>query len=224
MIDSDKKQFAEIVRTIFKVMGGEAPSKEALQVWWALLVRRELPEVRNAFGEFARIGKFAPKPAEIIELIDRAHPDGRPTADEAWASIPRDEYTTAVLNEEMAQAMGIAQPLLDEGDQVAARMAFRDAYNRVVDANKRAGVVPQWFASLGYDKAARAAPVADAVRRGRLTATQAAKLLPGQADEILQLSSGRALLSTAPTDADREAVKTLLRIGGVVVEDRRGRC
>lgn len=116
--------------------------------------------------------------ALVIEKIEEIIPDGRPSADEAWAMIPRDEYTSAVLTGEMLEAMGIAQPLLDEGDQVAARMAFKDAYSRLVEAAKRAGNPPEWIPSLGYDKAGREPVLIEAVRLGRLPASQVAGLLP----------------------------------------------
>lgn len=114
----------------------------------------------------------------IVDALDKVCPDGRPGADEAWAMIPRDEHVSAVMTEEMSEAMGIAQPLLDEGDQVAARMAFKDAYNRIVETNKMSGVDPKWFPSLGCDAEMRVTVMNEAVRLGRLTADHAAKSVP----------------------------------------------
>lgn len=132
----------------------------------------------------------------VIEQIERIQPDGRPGADEAWAMIPRDEYTSAVMTTEMAEALGIAQPLLNEGDQVAARMAFKEAYTSLVDEAKRAGKAPEWFPSLGHDPRGREAVLEEAVRLGRLPASQAAGLLPAPAQSsVLAIEDKRPEIS-----------------------------
>lgn len=178
MLDADKKQFAEMVRATNIVCGGEAPSPDVLRIWWASLEKYELKDVSAAFSQYAQRGKYQPKPADILEILDRILPDGRPGADEAWAMIPRDEYVSVVMTEEMAEALHVAKPLLDEGDQVAARMAFKEAYARIVDQNKRNGIKPKWFPSLGSNKEGREAALAEAVRLGRLGSEHAAGLLP----------------------------------------------
>ena len=129
-----------------------------------------LKNLRHAGGRFS-IGA-------VIAEIEKLQPDGRPGADEAWAMIPRDEQTSVVMTEEMAQAMGIAQGLLDEGDQVAARMAFKEAYTRLVDTAKRGNIPAKWFPSLGSDKTQRESCLMESVRLGRLTHQHALSLLP----------------------------------------------
>jgi hypothetical protein len=174
----DKKQFAQIVRSTMLVCVGEAPEPDVLRIWWASLHGYTIEAVSAAFSEYAMRGKFAPKPSDILYILDRLLPDGRPGADEAWAMIPMDEFTSAVMTQEMAEALHIAQPLLDAGDKIAARMAFKEAYTRIVDANKRNGVKPSWFPSLGQDKECRDSVLAEAVRLGRLSADHAIGLLP----------------------------------------------
>lgn len=173
MFEKDKQQFAKIVRSTMLVCGGDAPEADVLRIWWASLQNYDLANVSAAFSEYAMRGKFAPKPADILGILDRLLPDGRPGADEAWAMIPKDEQSSAVMTEEMAEALGIARPLLDEGDKIAARMAFKEAYARIVGANKTAGIKPKWFPSLGADKAGRDLVIAEAVRLGRLGAAHA---------------------------------------------------
>lgn len=132
-------------------------------------VRRE-PRVRFSLGS-------------VIEQIERVQPDGRPGAEEAWAMIPRDEATSVVMTQEMAKAWGIVKPLLDGGDQVGARMAFREIYIRLVDDSKRSGIRPKWFPSLGDDKSGRDPVLAEAVRLGRIGAEHAIGLIaPHNAD------------------------------------------
>ena len=177
MFDHEKRIFADLMDSVMQIYGAEC-NHAIKQIWWDLLISYDLQFVSSAFSDYLRVGQFPPRPADIIQLIDKIRPDGRPGADEAWAMIPRNEATSVVMTEEMSEALGIAQPLLNEGDQVGARMAFRDAYNRIVDANKRSGVKPKWFPSLGWDKQGRESVLIEAVRLGRLTQSHVTGLLP----------------------------------------------
>jgi hypothetical protein len=111
---------------------------------------------------------------DVISRLD----DGRPGADEAWASIPRDESGSVVWSEEMAQAFNVALPALQEGDQVSARMAFKEAYNRLVSAARSNAIPPVWSPSLGHDPKAREVALQDAVRLHRISISQARSAHP----------------------------------------------
>lgn len=217
MLESDKKEFAEIVRTTLSVYRVEADAA-VLRLWWAVLSRYDIEQVRQGFNRFvsSKESKYPPVPAHILDAIEANCPDTRPGADEAWSMIPRDEYSSVVMTEEMAEAYGIAKPLLDEGDQVAARMAFKEAYARIVDANKRDGVMPKWFPSLGSEKEGRDAALITAVRLGRISADHAAGLLsPAQAVAMLE-SNNKSLaiehkqISPEQVKANMERMKAML--------------
>lgn len=92
--------------------------------------------------------------------------------------MPRDENQTVVWTEEMALAMRCAQPLLDAGDQVAARMAFRDAYQREISSSRAQRKPVRWMASLGWDARGREAALREAVEKGRIGVNEAMALLP----------------------------------------------
>jgi hypothetical protein len=179
MRDADKAKFLKIMGATFAIFDKTATT-ETIGLWWKLLAVYEVEDVEQAFARYLSSpeGRFSPKPASIIDIINAMRPDGRPGADEAWAMIPMDEYTSAVMTQEMAEALHVAQPLLDAGDKIAARMSFREAYNRIVDTNKRNGVKPSWFPSLGQDKEGRDTVLAEAVRLGRIRADHAIGLLP----------------------------------------------
>ena len=213
MIEADKKQFGQIVRSTMLVCGGSAPDADVLRIWWASLASHDIQEVSYAFSDYAKKGRYPPKPADILEVLDKIKPDGRPTADEAWAMIPRNEEASAVMTNEMAEALHIAQPLLDEGDQIAARMAFKEAYGRVVDTAKRNGVRPTWFPSLGSDKDGREAVLAEAVRLGRLKADHAIGLLPPEKIAPMLQSAGKETLALEYKMPSAE--ETLARIQGL---------
>lgn len=179
MRDSEKAQFLKMMQATLAIYD-KSPTTETVTLWWNLLRGYEFVDVEKAFGQYMKSaeGRFSPKPASIISIIDAMRPDGRPGADEAWAMIPMDEYASAVMSQEMAEALHVAQPLLNAGDKIAARMAFKDAYTRIVETNKRNGIKPSWFPSLGQDKEGREAVLAEAVRLGRLSADHAIGLLP----------------------------------------------
>ncbi len=47
--------------------------------------------------------------------------------------LPYDESTSVVWTDEMCQAWGVAAPLLEDGDKVGARMAFKESYARLIE-------------------------------------------------------------------------------------------
>jgi hypothetical protein len=119
------------------------------------------------------------KPGQFcVEAIISRLDDGRPGPEEAWAMLPHDEYKTVVWTEEMSGAWGVAYPLLNEGETVAARMAFKESYNRLVTEAREKRVPAKWTASLGHDKAGREVVLLEAMQKGRLTANQVQGLLP----------------------------------------------
>lgn len=111
--------------------------------------------------------------AEVIARID----DGRPGPEEAWGMYPKGERETAVVTGEMQEAMRHAWPLVQEGDLVAGRMAFREAYQRIVAEARDRGVPVRWEPTLGHDRGGREAPLLEAVALGRLAAHQVVGLL-----------------------------------------------
>lgn len=140
-----------------------------------------------------------------IESVLTRLDDGRPGAEEAWAMIPRDEAQSVVWTEEMAQAWGVAAPLLEEGDQVAARMAFAETYRKLIQAARDAGAAVKWTPSLGFDPYGREAVLLDSARRGRLTAQHVAGLLPHRDEphpEIAALLATQRLIEEMPSGAE----------------------
>ncbi|MFS7082118.1 hypothetical protein ABMZ19_25175, partial [Escherichia coli] len=75
----------------------------------------------------------------------------RPGPEEAWSIAVRacDEAETVVMNDEIALAWGAAKPIFDLGDEVGARMAFKEVYERQVAA---ATGPAKWWPSLGTDQ------------------------------------------------------------------------
>jgi hypothetical protein len=151
-----------------------------------------------------RCRKELSRPLTAGAVFDRlAEDDGRPSGDEAWAIALQatDEADTVVWNEEIQQALSIARPILDAGDKIGARMAFRDAYERTVRTRREAGIVPKWSASLGWDQERRIAALESAQAIGLLPAPQVAALLPSPSGGVVEaaLFGGKS----AETDDER---------------------
>lgn len=111
---------------------------------------------------------------DVISRID----DGRPGVEEAWAMLPTDEDKTVVWTDEMAHAWGIARPLIQAGDKVGARMAFKESYTAAVAKARDERRKPKWTASLGDDKYGREPILREAVEKGRLSAPHVRAILP----------------------------------------------
>ena len=169
LIDADKQEFAGIVRGTAEAFGKEA-TPNLLRMFWAVLHEFDMPAIRQAFTSHVRCSRFMPVPKEIIDRIRGQ----RPGADEAWAMIPKDEESSAVLTEEMLGAYSVVAGLIHEGDNTAARMAFRDAYNRLCETASASGKPVKWIISRGWDKATLGCVIDEAVRLGRLTPEEAA--------------------------------------------------
>lgn len=130
-------------------------------------------QVLDALSRCRRELRTFPTIADIISRID----DGRPGAEEAWAMIPKDESSSVVWTGEMQEAYAIARGLLSE-DPVAARMAFREAYLRLI-ADSRAHRRPTvWTPSFGHDLTGRTQALQLAVDRKRLSHNAAEAILP----------------------------------------------
>lgn len=112
--------------------------------------------------------------ADVVSRLD----DGRPGAEEAWAMIPKNEADSSVWTDEMQEAYAVAGPLLSEGDEIAARMAFKEVYLRKIIEARDAAKPVNWTATLGHDKHGREAAINRAVSMGRLTSDHAKHLLP----------------------------------------------
>jgi hypothetical protein len=145
--------------------------------------------------------------AEIVSRID----DGRPGAEEAWAVLPFDEATSVVWTKEMSAAFWIAHPLIDSGEKIAARMAFKEAYLRMVAEAREHREPVKWTVSLGHDQAGRQPILAAAVEKGRITVNHARTLIPNfdRDDSVTPL-----LESRQANEALALAEQVIKRIGG----------
>lgn len=211
MHSSDIAPFTDMLDAVCSALsrGTYKASDANTALYFRALQRYPLEVVRAAFdahvSDPAR-GRFVPVPADLIAQIDAMQSDdGRLGAEEAWALALRsqDEQATIVWTTEVAEAFKAARPTLDGGDKVGARMAFKEAYSRIVRVARAEQSPVQWQPSLGYDPKLRHQALAEGIAAGLLPAPGAEPT--GFSGEPLQLAAPRAgvlLLEGAPLTSD----------------------
>lgn len=130
---------------------------------WATELAGFSPEEIKRGLDASRSKTFPPTLPEFLSLC-RPAAMVRPSADEAWALSlkAQDESDTVVWTQDMAQAWSVCKPVLDAGDEVGARMAFKAAYDRIC---AQGGPV-QWTISEGWDPERRAVAIEKAQASG----------------------------------------------------------
>ncbi len=209
MRTEDYEDFAKLIDDTYDLIGsgeGKKISGAAKALFFKALGAYPLQNVRWAIGAHikdAARGKFTPKPADIIDKIETAQKDTRPADDEAWAIAltSRDEAATVVWTAETAEAFSACRPVLDTGDEIGARMAFKAAYKRLVETARADRRPVVWSISEGWDKLSRNAAVSKAVLAG---------LLP--APDYLQLESNAPASGAEESPEDVSARANLQRI------------
>lgn len=189
---------------------GTTLSKAAAKVFADDLSEYSTPSVLAALERCRKELRGRMTVADVVSRITEQ--DGRPGADEAWAMCPMSEATTAVLTDEIMQALTVAQPLIESGDKVAARMAFKSAYERLLADARRSGAPAKWFPSIGSDKRGIEAPILAAVAAGRLGRSQAQQCLPHQGEarpEMRALAQSVVKRLDAPSTDGRKALAEL---------------
>lgn len=213
MRQTDKPEFVKLLNLCYSTLLKPLPTFEAFDLWLTILEPYSIDQVRAALSQHMRESKFPPVPADVVSRMPKQS-DDRPEANEAWAIAlrSRDERDTVVWTQECAEAFAICSTVLDGGDEVGARMAFKAAYERVVERNRAAGRPVQWLMSLGFDPSLREAAASDAVRAGRLSLEHARKVVPALAapdaratPEVAerQLARLNSMVASIPSTAEK---------------------
>lgn len=181
MVESEQMEFFKLLDATYEVTGrGQKVLSPAARV----LFFQDLQEypwdwVRKAFEAHrkdAERSKFGPpNPGDIRHQIEIRMPVQWIGANEAWALMPKNEATSAVLNQVTAKAMAAANRIMLSEGETAARMAFRDAYEHGVAVEKTAGRAPAYFfsPSQGGSEEEKLGVIAEGVRMGLLPASWA---------------------------------------------------
>jgi len=143
---------------------GTTFTKAAARVFADDLARYPLPAVLEALNRCRLEVRGRLVLADVVMRIE----DGRPGVEEAWAMLPRNEAASVVWCAEMAVAHGACLPLLEAGDLVGARMAFKETYTAELLKARSNGVPAKFWASYGTDKAGRVKALSAAAERNRI--------------------------------------------------------
>lgn len=185
MLERDFETFStmhEDVCAFYPTAKAPTPGQKAM--FFRALSDLTIAQVRAGFDAHVRDpqrGRFAPLPADVIAQVEgRKTDDRRPGPEEAWAIASQaiDEDKTLVWTDEIAQAWGIALPLHQRGDEIGARMAFKEAYQRLVSESRAAGRPSNWTATIGQDPAQRDMALQRAHVAGLLSAPERLRELP----------------------------------------------
>lgn len=163
----------EVVKATYAVIGQEASD---LQIAMTVEELSSYPE-QNVLTALSRCRKELRK-LTLADILDRL-PGGHLGVEEAWSKVSQcmnNEQISIVWTDEMRQAYGAAAPLAD--DKVAARMAFKEVYTKLVNESRTSAKLPSWSVSLGFDKSLRQEAIEEAVRLNQISQSQASKLLP----------------------------------------------
>ena len=165
----------------------------------------EFEQVDAALKHYRKTAKFAPTAFDIITLLSSANK--RLTADEAWSRLPKSERDTVVWSEEMAGAYAIIYDLLVDGDKIAARMAFKGAYDRLCNESVLMQKPLAITVSIGYDKNLIEPTLQRAIESGQISQKTANRYLPAPQDAgiIGGLISGK--IETVPVGNEVLAAK-----------------
>lgn len=209
----DKAQLIDALCVTAEAMGNVITASTAMMMADDL-ADYSLPELGRALRACRREVKGRLSVADVIQRCQAE--DGRPGKDEAWSIglESSDEYGTAIMTWEIQQAMVPARIVLDEGDQVGARMAFMSAYERLVRESRQINRPVQVIVSLGFDKTRRELAIQQAVQLGRLHQAEADRYLKGLCLEApSQTSQAIAGLITGkvvkPKEEDRKKFASL---------------
>ena len=167
-------------------MKEQAASKDMVRYMINELIDYGFDPVMNALQKLGKESVYKVNLAEIIKRID----DGRPSAQVAWAEIPKSETESKVLTNEQNIALCTVSAMIDDGELIPARMAFIEKYNELIEKSKANAEPVKYVLSAGFDKQGRIDAVSDAVQSGKLLKIVACHMLGHEHDnKILALES-----------------------------------
>lgn len=178
---NEKAKFWGLLQTALPAMQ-VFDHKSAAAGWWLALKGFSYEQAENAIARLLQLGKKAPVPADAIAIIQENLEYLWLSADEAWAAVlvMSDEERSTFTTDAIDQALQNLNELI-ASDQIAGRMAFKSAYERVRKTWMAQGRVPTVRFSQGTNKAERADVIKQAVDQGLISSQQAQHFLPAPA-------------------------------------------
>lgn len=177
MNEQDRIPFAKVLAATLDAYGRRPPMPETVELWFQIMRPFTLEQFRMVCQrQVMESPKEPPTPGSVLQML-RPKDNSRPGAEEAWSIAVKacDESETVMMTNEIAQAWGVAQPIFNLGDEVGARMAFKECYTRLTTSPEAPA---KWWPSPGTDPHKRETALSEARRQGLLPAPQIETLLP----------------------------------------------
>jgi hypothetical protein len=174
MTSADCKEFYQLwLLSCENSAGSKSPCDSAIEMAYNDLIEYDMGLVAAALTYHRKTNEFPPTVANIVRIItDTSRIKSlHLSADEAWAECPVDERHSAVWTAQIGQAYYISEEV--QGDLQAKRMAFKAAYDRIVNEAVRRGIRPQWVLSAGTDEVLKQEALQRAIDFGRITPSYA---------------------------------------------------
>jgi hypothetical protein len=186
MNKDDFSEFCKMIDSTYELIGsGKLLSADAKALFFKAMSNYSIEEIRIALQDHIKdpvIGQFVPKPGNLIKKIELRSTNGWLGAEEAWATYPKNEQDSAMLTQESVEAFSETLGM----DMIAARMAFKEIYERLITKAKLEGRKPAYFPSMGVDIGGREKMLCRAVSMRLITTDAAIRLSPIHEYSILK--------------------------------------
>lgn len=131
MVETDKPEFFMLLKLACKTINGKKPDGELLGVWWSKFEGFKIEDLRNAFSKVTDEDMHRLTPAKLLKHLPSKF--GHPGAEEAFSHLLATIDGCGYLSDEMRASWGVCSDHLNRNDRVAARMAFREKYEALVN-------------------------------------------------------------------------------------------
>jgi hypothetical protein len=206
MITPEQKKLAQVFLLTAESFGTQL-SQQRVELLLSDLAAYSSDEITESLGKCRRECKFFPTLSEILTRISSSFP----SADEAWALIPHDDVGSYPVFSEQIESFGEVAELYDSGDRAAARVAFKNIYEKRISAAADTRKRPLWWLSSGTDKKARLDAAKDGLQRGRLLLSHLLVQLPEHATALVAVATAAQKQEALQSQAGRLALEEAQR-------------
>lgn len=131
MYNEDRAEFYRCLSLAMSAKGGDDLTKDLVIYWFELFEKYSIDTFKTALNRAVTETKGRLTPNSVMQFLPC--PFGHPTVEEAWNAAPKSESETAYVTDQIMAALSAASDSIARGDLVAARMCFKEVYERAVN-------------------------------------------------------------------------------------------
>jgi hypothetical protein len=131
MFNEDKAEFYRCLSLAMAAKGNDDLPKDLVIYWFDLFNQYSIDSFKSALNRAVTETKGRLTPNSVMQFLPC--PLGHPTVEEAWNAAPKTERESAYVTDEIMAAISAADDSIARGDMVAARMCFREVYERNIN-------------------------------------------------------------------------------------------